>query len=560
MKNQKISKLIAIFFFALTSSLMAQSGQAIIASDVIKFLSQAIELDVSAEDYYILQQNLVKEQLDSLLQLYNPEAELLGSQFVAIVRDLLQPTDAEEEVPLDKALSFLQKEINVDDFSKFLSTPVSCKQFDKVIRVLVFPKMAQTSKLARATAKIKDASKVSSETKPIVKDKQIKVTKAKSKSVPVKRSKVTPKKIRSKKAKANPSRKTGLLPQVDVNKVAQTKLNSQPQRQDKSSAPIKLNIETSMLDTKEAAQQVESKPKFDKDNEDRAFWGEISVGYMWDTNSNGGLSLPYRIGFNQPAHLANGARKEDHGRLVSLELNYLGRLTRIMSWKTHFRFNVIDYHNDEPTDYRDLYLSSGPVWTFDYGSFSLPFMTDILKYNRDLDFGNYLASSYGILPEFKFHLAGNLSLHARIGYIHQHYRDDGDRNLDIGLWDHFIRLQVNPRSTMDLGFIFEDASARNKAFDYQAREFYGRYAHQLTETLELIAYCAYRQISYEGFEAGYSTSRDDKLFYMSATLSYYMRAVNAYLQFIYAFSNNHSTIDRYEYDRDQFTLLLKKPF
>ena len=283
------------------------------------------------------------------------------------------------------------------------------------------------------------------------------------------------------------------------------------------------------------------------------------VGYMHDTNANSGPDADSVLLYGLPFTLSNDAKENtDNLRKIGFNYNYLKSLTDTSWWESSLGINSTDYETINNLDSIVLSASSSYSTKIDDElTVSWPIVADWVRVGHE---NSYYSYTYGIAPQLQYKFDDDLSIRIGTSLSKSRYQSSSDRDsTNMGI-SPSLNYKFNKQSSMDFGASITKVnsgteSSSNKLFGINAN-----YNYSFNNGIHATIYSSYSDSKYKAKEAAYTEKRRDKFTKYGLNLRYRVESIGSNLVLALSKSDNNSNLPMYVYDREQFSLTLRKYF
>lgn len=282
------------------------------------------------------------------------------------------------------------------------------------------------------------------------------------------------------------------------------------------------------------------------------------IGMMYDTNANMGPNIDSVLMYNLPFTLSSSAKNtSDWATILKAGGDYIHRLDDRWAMQGSIGISGIDYRTVDNFDSLNLTLSAGPSYHEGLWTVSIPYVLNRVTIGHDQ---SYYSLSHGIAPQVSYELTQRVLLQASLAYQKKHFHNNDDRDGHSVTFSPMGRYLIDNSSYVTLGgYIGRETSG----IDTWANTSHGinaGYFNALSREWSLYVSPSYSKTDYDGIEAAYGTGRLDKHFEVTANVNYQIAPWGTNVTLSYTYTKNSSTIDMYDYNRQQTMLTLTKNF
>lgn len=282
------------------------------------------------------------------------------------------------------------------------------------------------------------------------------------------------------------------------------------------------------------------------------------IGLMYDTNANQGPSIDTVLMYNLPFSLdTNAKNNDDWATVLKAGLDYTYQLSDTWAFQAGGGFNSINYKTVDNYDSINLSFSAGPSYHEGEWTVSIPYVLNRVTIGHDQD---YYSFSQGIAPQVAFQLSQQVMLQSSLAYQKKHYRNNNDRDGHAVTFSPSMRYLIDNSSYVTLGgYVGRETSGIETAAN-NSRGINAGYFNALSKEWNIYVSPSYSKTNYDDIEAAYGVSRSDKHLELTANLNYVIEEWKTNVTLSFTHMNNASSIDMYDYKRQQTMLTLTKNF
>jgi len=286
----------------------------------------------------------------------------------------------------------------------------------------------------------------------------------------------------------------------------------------------------------------------------------FDLGYMYDSNVNAGPNIDSVLIYDLPFTLSSDAKESsDHAIKYSFSLNHLKRFesNSRLYWQSSLGVNIVDYNNIHNLDSKVLYLSTGPSLKYNKYTFSLPLnLNYVIIGHQD----SYYSSNIGLSPQISYQVKPNLSFSVSVSLGDRQYYDNPQRRAKTGMLRISSRYFVNQSSFIDVGGYSGRENSKTDIYSNNSRGLNFGYYKAFSQSFNIYLSESYSRTGYDGIEAAYNESRDDKTNTLSAQVSYFISTVQVNCSLNGSYTKNTSSIEMYTYKRNMLSFSFSKSF
>lgn len=282
----------------------------------------------------------------------------------------------------------------------------------------------------------------------------------------------------------------------------------------------------------------------------------VAEGFVWDDNINSGPDLDtYQVfgGFLTPAKLT--AKLRDEAMVTSVAGNLLfdaGEAKGLM-WNTSLSFYNKAHLDYSQFDFLSIDVSTGPWWVAQRDIFKVPVGYTEREYGSDR-----LSYAFHADPEYEHHFCQYFSIKGLFSYTTENFYYTSRSGLD----NERYRFGLIPTIYLDnrkhvlsftAGYDYMDADDDRFTYDgpYLGLSYFTRFP---TKT-ELFVQYLWTKKDFDEKPLLYIEGRQDKRDGVTAIVSQgFLKYF--YASFAFAYTDNNSNADIYDYDRTTYTLSL----
>ncbi len=284
----------------------------------------------------------------------------------------------------------------------------------------------------------------------------------------------------------------------------------------------------------------------------------VGAGYMYDTNANQGPSIDSVLMYDLPFTLDQNAKNtRDWALTLKAGADYSYDMSDEWSWQNSIGVSTIDYRKVNTYDSTNLSLSTGFGYKEGDWTFALPYVVNRIKIGHDKD---YYSFSHGIVPQVSYALSQELLLISSLALQKKHYYDNNDRDGTAITFSPSLRYLVDNHSYVTFGGYLGHENSGVQTFENNSKGVNVGYFNAINAEWSIYISPSYSKTDYDGIEAAYATGRVDKRFDATTNLNYQIQEWAANVTLSYTYTKNSSTIDMYDYNRQQTMLTLTKNF
>jgi len=283
-----------------------------------------------------------------------------------------------------------------------------------------------------------------------------------------------------------------------------------------------------------------------------------SIGFMYDSNVNQGPTIDTVLMYSLPFSLdANAKNNDDWATVLKAGADYTHRLNDKWALQASAGFNSINYRTIDSFDLINLSLSAGASYHEGLWTLSVPYVLNRVTIGHDR---NYYSFSHGIAPQVAYQLSQQIMLQSSLAYQKKHYENNSDRDGHAVTFSPSVRYIIDNSSYATLGgYVGRETSGIETAANSSRGVNVGYYNALSREWIFYIS-PSYSKTDYDGIEAAYGVGRTDKHFELTANLNYLIEAWKTNVTLSFTHMKNASSIDMYDYKRQQTMLALTKNF
>lgn len=284
-----------------------------------------------------------------------------------------------------------------------------------------------------------------------------------------------------------------------------------------------------------------------------------SVGWMYDSNANAGPDDDFINIFGLPFLLSDDAKNNsDDAVLLNIAFDHVLPISKTLNWQSNIGLGSTDYNSLNYLDQLNLSVSSGPTWMQNNQTiWSVPLIANQTKVGHKQSYYSY---SVGIAPQVRYSMNKELSLSLAASYIDKHYHNYSKRNSWSRSLSPSVSWQMSKQTNLRAGVsvAYENSGIDTFSNDLWSLNF-GAF-HSFNDKWSLSASASYADTRYEEKEAVYNNKRHDKNTHVGVDIIYNISQIDSELVFSASTTDNDSNLKIYDYDRDQFSLYLRKAF
>jgi len=286
----------------------------------------------------------------------------------------------------------------------------------------------------------------------------------------------------------------------------------------------------------------------------------VNIGYMYDSNANAGPNVDSVLIYDLPFTLSSDAQESsDHAMKYSLSFNYLKKFesNSRLFWQSAMSANIVDYNNIDTLDSKVINLSTGPTYKYNKYTFSLPINISYVIIGHKY---SYYSLNYGLSPQVNYQYTPNLSFSGTLSLGEKKYYNNPNRKSKTGMLSLSSRYFLNQSSFLNIGGYTGRETSKTDIFSNNSRGVNFGYYKAFSRNLNIYLSENYSRTGYDGVEAAYNKSRDDKTNSVSANISYFIDILKTNASFNLSRTSNNSNITMYTYKRNIGELSLSKSF
>jgi len=284
----------------------------------------------------------------------------------------------------------------------------------------------------------------------------------------------------------------------------------------------------------------------------------LSAGGFYDSNVNAGPDTDTVYIGNLPFVLNNAAQGNgDWAAELGMTLGYNHSLNQQTSLRGGASLNYTDYMDLD--DYDALVGSAwfGPGFNLGRLYLYLPAVTSVVRLGHE---ESYYQTSIGISPQVGYQINREWSFSGRLTWQDVNYKLSNNPDSTQARLDANLRYAPNKSLAAGAGLYLgressETDTRSNKRLGARA---FADYTIDSVWSTSLSA--DYSRITYDGIQPMSGTERVDRKTQLSASLYRALPQWNAQLHIGLNHTDQRSTIELYEYDRQMVSLTLKKSF
>lgn len=282
----------------------------------------------------------------------------------------------------------------------------------------------------------------------------------------------------------------------------------------------------------------------------------VAEGFVWDDNINSGPDLDtYQVfgGFLTPGKLTAKLRDEAMVTTVAGNLLYDAGEAKGLVWNTSLSFYSKAHLDYSQFDFLSIDVSTGPWWVAQRDIFKVPVGYTEREYGSDR-----LSYSFHADPEYEHHFCQYFSIKGLLSYTTENFYYTSRSGLDneryrFGLVPTFYLDNRRHVFSLTAGYDYMDADDDRFTYDgpYLGLSYFTRFP---TKT-ELFVQYLWTKKDFDEKPLLYNVGRQDKRDGITAIVSQgFLKYF--YASFAFAYTDNNSNADIYDYDRTTYTLSL----
>ncbi len=296
-------------------------------------------------------------------------------------------------------------------------------------------------------------------------------------------------------------------------------------------------------------------------NNNRKNWAvSLGIGYMYDSNANAGPDVESVLIYDLPFTLSADAKEStDHAMKYSFSFNHLKKFesNSRLFWQSAIVANIVDYNHLNTLDSKIVNLSSGPTYKYNNYTFSLPANMSYVIIGHKY---SYYSLNYGLSPQLYYQYTPNLSFSTTLSLGEKKYYNNPNRKSKTGMLSFSSRYFLNQSSFFNIGAYTGREVSKTDVFSNNSRGINLGYYKAFSKNLTIYLSENYSRTGYDGVEAAYNKSRDDRTNNISANVSYFIDILKINCSLNLSYTKNNSNITMYEYKRKIAEFLVSKSF
>jgi len=284
-----------------------------------------------------------------------------------------------------------------------------------------------------------------------------------------------------------------------------------------------------------------------------------SLGLMHDSNANAGPDVDSVQLFGLPFLLTNDAKgTSDNALLARLSFDHVKPINNTLNWQSSLSSSWTDYRNLSNLDALYISASTGATWKQNgHMIWSLPIIADWVKIGHD---NSYYSYSYGIAPQLRYLIDDKLSLSVATSLSKKKYQSSSNRDLSAWTLSPSLDYRVSEKGSMRVGVTGGEERSGLAIYSNNTLGVNASYFHNFSKDLIATVRIGYSDARYKAREAAYNETRHDKATRLGFDLVYRLASIDSELAFSVTNTSNDSNLPIYEYNRNQFSLSLRKAF
>lgn len=283
------------------------------------------------------------------------------------------------------------------------------------------------------------------------------------------------------------------------------------------------------------------------------------AGLMYDSNVNSGPSIDSVLIFGLPFQLSTDAKKTaDSAWKAGISFDHVKKLGEKSSWQSNFAVNQTDYKKVDTLDTLTLAASTGLGWKLgDKTALNLPLVYEQAKVGHDKSYYYY---SYGISPQLQ-HQPNEKTVLGIAGTASKRlYKDQNERNINAWSISPSVNYQLGKADSVGAGLVFGKEKSRLDIFSNRLASANVGYSHTFQNGVKGNTTYTYTDTKYEGVEPAYTEARHDKSDSLTASVTVPLKQLRSDINLSVSHTENASSLNIYDYNRDQVFISLQKQF
>jgi tetratricopeptide (TPR) repeat protein len=295
----------------------------------------------------------------------------------------------------------------------------------------------------------------------------------------------------------------------------------------------------------------------------KAWSASISVGVMLDDNVNvGPISDTITVNNNQFIIASNQMPRPDTALVVSANLSYVKPFLEKLAWINSIStvFNEYEDTKNRPFDMGILNIQSGLSYLSERVRVDLPVESTTLKVGEP----DYFFVTYGVSPKITYMLNDTVNMGVASKFFQKDYKSLATRQgLDTRVMqgDGFVNYTLFPELSFNAHANYKREKSATRALNNSAYSFTGGAYYVPIKNVSIYAQMMRLRTSYTETNTIFNVRQVDISYNYYLNMSYAIKPyIDSTLSVSYNRFRNISTIDRFTFTRNQYTLMLSKSF
>lgn len=303
---------------------------------------------------------------------------------------------------------------------------------------------------------------------------------------------------------------------------------------------------------------IDSFLAFIAQNEPKEWSSYGKLGFFYDSNANQGPNIDTILMYNLPFTLDSNAKgQSDIALTFGAGVNHNKIITDNMAWQSGLHINLTNYEDINSYDASTLSLSSGPSWKKGLVSYSLPLIVSGVKIGHE---ERYYSLSGGIAPQVSYQASQKLNLNSSLALQTKHYHNNSDRDSESITFSPSARYSIDNNSYVSGGGYLGRESSDTTSTSNNSNGINLNYVNSFKKDWVGYLGASKNSTKYDGIQTAFGKAREDDYTSTYATLSYDLRKYDSVLEVSFNHGKNSSSIDMYDFTRNQTSVTLTKKF
>lgn len=286
---------------------------------------------------------------------------------------------------------------------------------------------------------------------------------------------------------------------------------------------------------------------------------KVHAGWMYNSNVNSGPNIDSVSIFGLPFKLSSDAKKtSDSAWMTGASFEHSKKLSEKSGWQSSLSVNQVDYKKVDVLDNSTITASTGIAWKANENTvFNVPLVASQVKVGHDKSYYSY---SYGVSPQLRHQLNKSVSLGLATSIGETKYNDQGSRDAKVWSLSPSISYQPNEKNNVEFNFVTGQENSGVDVFSNRLLSASTNYAHLFKNGLRSDIGYSYADIKYDAIEPAYTKVRHDKSHTLTAGVTLPIKKLKSDIKLSVSHVDNNSSLEIYNYDRDQVFITLQKQF